>query len=1393
MEMELNEEEAAAGINLSEDWSNRPALVTASIRIAWDFDQVDRNDTAHCIDESGASSSTGLLPLPPADSDSDGPLLLGGALPTMGGDSEEEAPIQFGVVRHHVLATASDDEMMPDAEVQDEDAADQDAAVGTGSWEPGWNAGIWVTSARTPDEQSQVLICNAYMVAKRLPKDLLHALAEFFGRKKQESKPLRVAAGFLGVARRLLYETVKRVKDQLWAPVATVRSMNRAASRAAEATKGRADDEKQMEALITLVRASLSTGDAGYRSFTVFLARLSLAGVDIGDRYHSPTFAKEVVFLAARHVQALDVAGLRASLPGLGVRSSLALLLDGVPVAGVSCYGRHGSVIVICYNAVSATDGRLHPGFLCWSMPEDGHGGRAITESVMQSLAQQPLALKADELRKCLSLVGGDGAVVRGGGAKKNPGTQAAELIWRRVYGPLIDPMRDLGDDAVLAALADRPCSVAERDAWVNDAEHLHHATEWDKFHRVDISLTRCVEQVPLAKELFEVCKVMDKWFNLGEGRVVLKSAAEFSGIKLRSGVLPGLSRKVVALAREPGHLLDNFPAYALGIHGRTQHVRLGYHGPNIGELVDGGRRLSSLDLVAFTCVFKDVMSKVVAPWALVVQSSSHEPWVQRHREMEYESRLENLANHVGHVQGFVNIVVLLRQYVSSGELRVFVKAWAYGSTRKMFTDGSATSFGQVLPAFWGSLNDFLHFDGDTGGVPRFRGVELQTLLPTRRDPASMVCLGPHCQCDAYTQELQLRQRARAKAKAKAKAGGKSRGRGRGRAGRLRADDSSDDEPVVLTDIKYRGKRDRQEPLIVKGPLWVGHARSAVPNTFYSVRFQFVSKDQIPLQGRAKATYRDKIILDTPRCRLPWSLVAAYNEINEALGSAKAFLTHMLEEHRILFGSEGCNAGMQRAVAAMAAAFDWPRLVCDLPTTHMVHEFGVLAAMVLPYLEHVDWPSADDFRKVQHEWPPINKLQFQYVLLCRRLRIAGTRRTNKWWVIDGAVVQPLEPTPFAVWLTRNIFGPRVLALEESVLPPKLKLPAATNARMRRALLCNIAAMISQFFLEPRHFKVSMSGLAFVGYPWHGRKRAHEMRTSTKEMWRCRMQDPLPGGLVTLVLPTMVGKLAYVRDVCKTLDWSAVSASIDMDPFFSTGNGSGRKLKSVSNAWHAARIHNFCRPMGSPEAVCERIGTLMHMQWEATRHPNAGALMDEVLLRDAKVTCIGHPRDEKICRDVAKAMFALGRRPIVSERYRGADCSVVTSRTIDRARLLHKSSLDECCRHGHVSASSEEDGEEGDEDDGIAVAPWSTPFLLKSAMADRGSRAEPSLNVPGVTAVFAAKLRRGRVEGLPVFKEDPRQVKKDRAGSVKTSGLQGWLDSEEGLAWQATKRRRHGQG
>ena len=97
----------------------------------------------------------------------------------------DEALVRLGDASHGGLAAASDvdDVDMVDARVQDDSGAGQVVSVGAGSWELGWNAGIWVTASRPPAEQCQLLICNAYLVAKQLPKDLLLALAQFFDRK----------------------------------------------------------------------------------------------------------------------------------------------------------------------------------------------------------------------------------------------------------------------------------------------------------------------------------------------------------------------------------------------------------------------------------------------------------------------------------------------------------------------------------------------------------------------------------------------------------------------------------------------------------------------------------------------------------------------------------------------------------------------------------------------------------------------------------------------------------------------------------------------------------------------------------------------------------------------------------------------------------------------------------------------------------------------------------------------------------------------------------------------------------------------------------------------------------------------------------------------------------
>ena len=54
-----------------------------------------------------------------------------------------------------------------------------------------------------------------------------------------------------------------------------------------------------------------------------------------------------------------------------------------------------------------------------------------------------------------------------------------------------------------------------------------------------------------------------------------------------------------------------------------------------------------------------------------------------------------------------------------------------------------------------------------------------------------------------------------------------------------------------------------------------------------------------------------------------------------------------------------------------------------------------------------------------------------------------------------------------------------------------------------------------------------------------------------------------------------------------------------------------------------------------------------------------------------------------------------------------------------------------------------------------MAQWSTLNRLRSDMSDRIRRAEPGLDVPEVSAVFAATLQGGRVAAVgPVCNEDP---------------------------------------
>ena len=154
-----------------------------------------------------------------------------------------------------------------------------------------------------------------------------------------------------------------------------------------------------------------------------------------------------------------------------------------------------------------------------------------------------------------------------------------------------------------------------------------------------------------------------------------MRSAAAAVGAKISSAALPGLSRKVVSLSQEPGHLLLNLPAYVAGMHARLSYKRAGHGNYSVSTLVDAGRRLTSLEFIVFTTLFRDVMQRMIAPWALLIQSSGIEPWALQHRRAKQDKLEKCFMANLHYFREFLRILVLLRQHVGSKDLNSFVRA----------------------------------------------------------------------------------------------------------------------------------------------------------------------------------------------------------------------------------------------------------------------------------------------------------------------------------------------------------------------------------------------------------------------------------------------------------------------------------------------------------------------------------------------------------------------------------------------------------------------------------------------------------------------------------------------------------------------------------------------
>ena len=464
----------------------------------------------------------------------------------------------------------------------------------------------------------------------------------------------------------------------------------------------------------------------------------------------------------------------------------------------------------------------------------------------------------------------------------------------------------------------------------MEDDEHLHACTEWDKFHREDVALSRCLVKCGLLEELFAVCAMMDHMFSLGDGKLLLRAASDAIGSRVQSARLPGLTRKAVSLQAEPGNFLANLRSYIAALHVRREWRREGHATYSQEAIIDAGRRVSSENLVAFAILFRSVVKHIIAPWSHAIQGGAVEPWWLRARYTAIEIRQKEARAHTHWLRELIRVIVLLQPWVPRRALRHLVSALFYSRPKDIFPRSTAwqegnygsfacigrnTCFGKVFPEFVRSLIDLLREEG-----PQYQKADLMPAVPP--DVANKTCYASHCTCCFLASR---RERWHNK-----------------------------DEFVRY---KWRPHRYKHGPRafelhcgfagwVVKSPAGavVPHAEDKCGDQLHystpsPLRFHWRGVDEPPPRGVDLTNrFRPNIMpVHSVRgylssCQVPNHIPSTIRELDEALVAIAAFLDNLMGEEKKLMTVEGSNAGYARLMDAMCRCFDWGRLASTPPS-----------------------------------------------------------------------------------------------------------------------------------------------------------------------------------------------------------------------------------------------------------------------------------------------------------------------------------------------------------------------------------------------------------------------------------------------------------------------------
>ena len=209
-------------------------------------------------------------------------------------------------------------------------------------------------------------------------------------------------------------------------------------------------------------------------------------------------------------------------------------------------------------------------------------------------------------------------------------------------------------------------------------------------------------------------------------------------------------------------------------------------------------------------------------------------------------------------------------------------------------------------------------------------------------------------------------------------------------------------------------------------------------------------------------------------------------------------------------------------------------------------------------------------------------------------------------------------------------------------------------------------------------------------------------------------------------------------------------------------------------------------MGSSEAICECVGSLLGRAWSG--HVNVNATMYGVYLDSARVLCIGCERGNMVAGEVTRCLSAAHRNPFLTERFKKARLQqgLAVSHSVLRVR-------DEMQQWLQASGRSAEGGCDLDPDDAQAAQGWHH-FInfwddIQQFWRDRKHASSHGLSNARVDHALQQKVAPTRV-----IAAQPWVL--ERAGSAAASGkaaastvrekMKSWFETPDGLEWMRSR-------